>query len=87
MIINHFELHFPAGGAKEKDLKRGLFCYPSLRLDDIQPCGLMICNSFEIDDIHALRRDVVMLFFLLYARLKTPPCVVILSKKGIKNNF
>ena len=29
--------------------------YP--RLDDIQACGLMIYNSFGIDDIHGLRRD------------------------------
>ena len=28
-----------------------------LRLDDIQHYVLMICNSFGIDDIHALRRD------------------------------
>jgi len=28
----------------------------SLRLDDIQPCGLMICNSFGIDDMQRLRR-------------------------------
>ena len=28
-----------------------------LRLDDIQHFVLMICNSFGIDDIHALRRD------------------------------
>ena len=32
-------------------------CIP-LRLDDIQPCELMICNFFEIDNMQGLRLDV-----------------------------
>ena len=31
-----------------------------LRFDDIQHYVLMICNSFGIDDIHALRRDFMV---------------------------
>ena len=31
-----------------------------LRLDDIQHYVLMICNSFGLDDIHALRRDFMV---------------------------
>ena len=37
-----------------------------LRLDEIQHYVLMICNSFGIDDIHALRRDFMTSCILYY---------------------
>ena len=42
-----------------------------LRLDDIQHYVLMICNSFGIDDIHALWRDFTICIFVLRVQEKS----------------